>query len=110
MRQTLKKWLQIALGWTLLVLGVIGLFLPILQGILFIMLGLLVLSWHNPWAERLLARLIARFPRQHAAMHRWAHWAREKWRGWRGRTAAATDCDEDAKGQGGSEKSDRLTD
>ena len=35
MNPTLKK----ILGWTLIIIGIIGLFLPILQGILFIIAG-----------------------------------------------------------------------
>lgn len=88
MRQKLKKMLQLAAGWMLLALGVVGLFLPVLQGVLFIMLGLLVLSYHSPWAERLLARLRRRFPKQHRLMHEWA----EKLRGlmwWRRRQPTA---------------------
>ncbi len=48
---------RLTVGWALLVLGVIGLFLPLLQGILFIFSGLAVLSTESPWARRLLDRL-----------------------------------------------------
>ena len=98
MRRKIKKILQLAAGWLLLLLGVVGLFLPVLQGILFIMLGLLVLSYHSPWAERLLARLRARFPRQHAAMHEWAHRLRSRFSLLRRRHPAAEGC------QGGCER------
>ncbi len=50
------------LGYGFLVLGVLGLFLPILQGILFIVVGLLLLSRHSPWARRLLDRFRERHP------------------------------------------------
>lgn len=53
---------MLGLGYGFLVLGVLGLFLPILQGILFITVGLLILSRHAAWAERLLMRLKARYP------------------------------------------------
>jgi uncharacterized membrane protein YbaN (DUF454 family) len=53
---------MLGLGYGFLVLGVLGLFLPILQGVLFITVGLLILSRHAPWAERLLTRLKARHP------------------------------------------------
>lgn len=96
-RQRLKKLLQLALGWAFLFLGVAGLFLPILQGVLFIMLGLVLLSYHMPWAERLLTRLRARFPRQHAAMHEVAGRLRQRLGGWWWRRAAAHDCDRDGR-------------
>ena len=50
-------------GWAFILLGILGLFLPILQGILFILIGLILLSSVSPWAERLLNRLKRRFPR-----------------------------------------------
>jgi uncharacterized membrane protein YbaN (DUF454 family) len=53
---------MLGLGYGFLALGVLGLFLPILQGVLFITVGLLILSRHAAWAERLLTRLKARHP------------------------------------------------
>lgn len=41
-------------GFGLIALGIIGLFVPILQGILFIMLGLVLLAREYHWARRLL--------------------------------------------------------
>jgi len=49
--------LRLVTGWTLLLLGVIGLFLPVLQGFLFIASGLVVLSTESQWARRVLDRL-----------------------------------------------------
>jgi uncharacterized membrane protein YbaN (DUF454 family) len=46
-----------------LVLGVLGLFLPFLQGFLFIVIGLLILAKHSPWAHNLLQRFRAQHPR-----------------------------------------------
>lgn len=53
---------MLGLGYGFLALGVLGLFLPFLQGVLFLVVGLLILSRHAPWAERLLGRLKARHP------------------------------------------------
>jgi uncharacterized membrane protein YbaN (DUF454 family) len=55
-------------GWAFLLLGIVGLFLPILQGVLFILIGLMILSTEYVWAHRLLTRLKTKFPRLgHAA-------------------------------------------
>jgi uncharacterized protein len=62
MRPLLKRMAVLALGWFFVVLGIIGLFLPILQGILFILIGLIILSTEYVWAHRLLEKLKARFP------------------------------------------------
>lgn len=72
---------MIGVGYGFLGLGVLGLFLPILQGVLFLVIGLMILSRHAPWAERLLARVKARYPRAGAVFakaegmaDRWVHW------------------------------------
>ncbi len=59
----LKRTVIYIVGWTFILVGILGLFLPILQGILFILVGLILLSSVSPWAERLLHRLKRRFPR-----------------------------------------------
>ena len=51
------------IGWGFILLGIVGLVVPILQGILFLLVGLFVLSSVSPWAERLLHRLRGRFPK-----------------------------------------------
>ena len=80
MRATIKRWTLLAAGWFFIVLGIAGLFLPILQGILFLLIGLLILSSEYVWAHRILSRLRERFPRiaqrAHAisqAAHHWIH-------------------------------------
>jgi uncharacterized membrane protein YbaN (DUF454 family) len=52
-----------SLGYGFLVLGVIGVLLPVLQGSVCFVIGLAILSRHAPWAERLMHRLKRRFPR-----------------------------------------------
>jgi uncharacterized membrane protein YbaN (DUF454 family) len=49
-------------GWAFIVLGILGLFLPILQGILFLAIGGMLLSMESPWAQRVMERLRTRFP------------------------------------------------
>ncbi|WP_027133988.1 PGPGW domain-containing protein [Geminicoccus roseus] len=53
---------MLVLGYGFLFLGVLGLFLPILQGFLFIFVGLIVLSKHAPWANRALERVRQKWP------------------------------------------------
>ena len=50
-------------GYVFLVLGVLGLFLPFLQGFLFIVIGLLILAKQAPWAHNLLQRFRDQHPR-----------------------------------------------
>lgn len=51
------------LGWILVGLGVIGLLLPFLQGLLFIVLGLYLLSFNSSWAKRNIKRLRQKYPK-----------------------------------------------
>ena len=73
-KSRLKRVVIHIVGWAFILLGIVGLVLPILQGILFILVGLILLSSVSPWAERLLNRLKRRFPglsaRLDAAMKR----------------------------------------
>ena len=63
MNRSVKKALAIVAGWLFIVLGVIGLFLPFMQGVLFIMIGLTILSGEYVWAHHMLTRVRTRFPR-----------------------------------------------
>lgn len=56
------------LGYFFLILGVVGLVLPFLQGILFILVGLTLLSRTTIWAGRARAWLLERFPRAGALL------------------------------------------
>ena len=51
---------RIALGIAFLILGVVGLFLPFLQGILFLVIGLTLLSTESERAQRWLDWLRSR--------------------------------------------------
>ncbi len=62
MKETINRIFVLVLGWFLVVLGMIGLFVPILQGILLILLGLWVLSRENHWARRCLRKMRLKFP------------------------------------------------
>lgn len=63
MKNKLKDVLIIILGWLFLILGVAGIFLPVLQGILFLLIGLYFLSKKSPWAKKLLIKIKNRFPK-----------------------------------------------
>lgn len=56
-----KLWLTV-LGYFFLILGIIGCVLPFLQGILFILIGLSILSQTTPWAHRLMVRFRNKYP------------------------------------------------
>ena len=74
----MKRILVLIVGWAFIVVGIIGLFLPILQGILFLMVGLIILSTEYHWARRLLEKVRERFP----GLARVSHQAAEKAKVW----------------------------
>lgn len=55
-------WLNI-LGYFFLFLAVLGALFPVLQGWLFLLIALAILSETNPWAKRLLQKFRERFPK-----------------------------------------------
>ncbi len=62
MNARLKRASVLVVGWAFILLGIAGLFLPVLQGILFLLIGLFILSSEYVWAHKLLQRLRQRFP------------------------------------------------
>jgi hypothetical protein len=73
-----KKTAIAVIGWIFIGLGILGLFLPILQGILFIMIGLTILSSRSRLVRRFLKHIEERYPHQHERMVIW----REKVQNW----------------------------
>ena len=72
----------LVLGWGFVGLGVLGLFLPFLQGILFIMIGLAILSSRSPTVQRFLHYLENRYPQYYERIEAWRkkilHWRKKK--------------------------------
>lgn len=58
-----KRVLVLIIGWAFIALGILGLFLPVLQGILFLLIGLVILSTEYVWAHHLLNKVRQRFPK-----------------------------------------------
>ena len=75
---SIKKIGLLIIGWSFVVLGILGLFLPILQGILFILIGLAILSSRSETIKRFLKHLEERYPYHHERIEKW----REKIRNW----------------------------
>lgn len=61
-----RRILILIVGWFFLILGVIGLFLPILQGFLFLAMGLAILSKESETANRILKWLKRKYPQPYA--------------------------------------------
>ena len=69
-RKPLLRIAQDVFGWTFVVIGVLGIFLPLLQGVLFIVIGLTILSTRYAFARRMLARLERKYPEVYVRVER----------------------------------------
>jgi uncharacterized membrane protein YbaN (DUF454 family) len=76
------------IGWFFIGLGVLGLFLPFLQGILFILIGLAILSSRSKLIRRFLKHLEERYPRHHERVVIW----REKLKRHFGKNGPQEEC------------------
>jgi uncharacterized membrane protein YbaN (DUF454 family) len=79
--KALKNVVVLIIGWIFIGLGILGLFLPILQGVLFILIGLAILSSRSKLIKRFLKHLEERYPHHHERVEIW----REKIRNWFGK-------------------------
>jgi len=85
MQHRIKKLLSMISGWSFIALGIIGLFLPFLQGILFLVVGLIILSKHYAFAQRWLNNVHHRYPAVFDLAHKFRvrlrqrfHWGEAK--------------------------------
>lgn len=62
MRRKIENTIIYTCGGFVLGLGVVGLFLPILQGVVLIVLGLYIISLRSVRAQRLLNRILEKYP------------------------------------------------
>lgn len=73
----LKRKLYLVAGTFFVFLGVIGLFLPILQGVLFLFVGLVLLSKGSSRVRALKQKFKRRYPKWGAKIEQAEVWAKE---------------------------------
>ncbi len=76
---------RLVLGWLFLVLGVLGLFLPFLQGLLFLAIGVVLLSRHVPFFDRIRLKMYRRFPSVEKRIRDGKAWMSRRRRKWQRR-------------------------
>ena len=74
-------------GWVFLVLGVAGLFLPVLQGVLFLLVGVYLLSRESSRARWLRQRFRRRYPALGRHMDEARDWTTRHWRRFVGKSS-----------------------
>jgi uncharacterized membrane protein YbaN (DUF454 family) len=63
-----KRFLILATGWFFIFLGILGLVLPVLQGVLFLAIGSYLLSLESPWVRKKMLTLQRRYPKLSAML------------------------------------------
>lgn len=85
-----RRLVRLIAGWAFVLLGIAGLFLPILQGVLFLFVGIALLSAASPRVRLWRIRLGIRYPAFRAGQEKARTWmARQRARfGRKGRSAS----------------------
>ena len=65
MRKKIKRGFVLVAGITFIGLGLVGLVLPFLQGILFLAIGLILLSLWSPKMREFIDRHTVKYPKMH---------------------------------------------
>ncbi len=68
MQRSVKHYVLLGLGWFFILLGIAGLFLPVLQGVLFLCIGLVLLSQRSKRVRWLILRAGRRWPKFRRAL------------------------------------------
>lgn len=67
-KQSIKRWTLIILGWLFIFAGVAFGWLPVIPGFVLILLGLAILSTEYVWAHHVLQHVRRRFPKTSARL------------------------------------------
>ncbi len=78
MKKKIKRAITLTIGGVFILLGIAGLFLPFLQGILFLIIGLAVLSKESKTAHRILQRSKEKYPGIYSKATDWTHKLRRR--------------------------------
>ena len=60
----MKRWLRIGIGFGLMLVGLLGLLLPVIPGWVFVIPGLILLAREFHWSRRVLQWLKDRIPKK----------------------------------------------
>jgi len=87
MLRQIRRAITIGLGLLFLLIGVIGGFIPVLQGWIFVLIGLTLLAKEVPFVRHKLEQVKARFPKQAGQLRRLEARCAEQWRRFKSRFA-----------------------
>ena len=75
-QKPLQRVAVVALGCVLILLGIVGLVLPVVPGAVLMVVGILVVNPQCVWLQRMLEKCQVRFPVGSLAFRHFSTWAR----------------------------------
>jgi uncharacterized membrane protein YbaN (DUF454 family) len=73
-QKPLQRFAVVALGWVLILLGIVGLVLPVVPGAVLIVVGVLIVNPQSVWLRRMLEICRVRFPVLAPDIRRFSTW------------------------------------
>ena len=74
----LQRFAVAALGWVLILLGIVGLVLPVVPGAVLIVFGVLMVNPQSVWLRRMLEKCQVRFPVVAPAFRHFSTWGESR--------------------------------
>jgi uncharacterized membrane protein YbaN (DUF454 family) len=74
----LQRFAVVALGWVLILLGIVGLVLPVVPGAVLIVFGVLMVNPQSVWLRRMLEKCQVRFPVVAPAFRHFSTWGESR--------------------------------
>ena len=74
----LQRFAVVALGWVLILLGIVGLVLPVVPGAVLIVFGVLMVNPQSVWLRRRLEKCQVRFPVVAPAFRHFSTWGESR--------------------------------
>ena len=74
----LQHFAVVALGWVLILLGIVGLVLPVVPGAVLIVFGVLMVNPQSVWLRRMLEKYQVRFPVVAPAFRHFSTWGESR--------------------------------
>jgi len=77
-RRPVHRFAVVALGWVLILLGIVGLVVPVVPGAVLMIIGILMVNPQYVWLRRMLEKCRVRFPALEPAFRRFSSWGESR--------------------------------
>ena len=77
-QKPVQRFAVVALGWVLILLGIVGLVVPVVPGAVLMVVGVLMVNPKWVWLRRMLEKCRVRFPVLEPAFRRFSTWGESR--------------------------------